>query len=73
MERDKLRQFLWMITYAVGLVLVVVHIEDIIRGFGFFLGHQTNIIRTSSSLWGTGSDYLFISRDMKTPISRMAC
>ena len=46
MERDKLRQFLWMITYAVGLVLVVVHIEDIIRGFGFFLGHQTNIIRT---------------------------
>ena len=38
MERDKLRQFLWMITYAVGLVLVVVHIEDIIRGFGFFLG-----------------------------------
>ena len=35
--------------------------------------HQTNIIRTSSSLWGTGSDYLFISRDMKTPISRMAC
>ena len=34
--------------------------------------HQTNIIRTSSSLWGTGLDYLFISSDTKTPISRTA-
>ena len=27
-------------------------------GFKSHLPHQTNIIRTSSSLWGTGSDYL---------------
>ena len=27
--------------------------------------HQSNIIRTRSSLWETGSDYLFISRSMR--------
>ena len=41
-------------------------------GFKSHLPHQTNIIRTSSSLWGTGSDYLFISRDMKIHISQTA-
>ena len=34
--------------------------------------HQSNIIRTKSSLWETGSDYLFISTDTKTPTFRMA-
>ena len=33
---------------------------------------QSNIIRTKSSLWETGSDYLFISTDTKTPTFRMA-
>lgn len=28
---------MWTVTYAVGLVLVVIHIEDIIHGIGFFL------------------------------------
>ena len=34
--------------------------------------HQTKIIRTKSSLWETGSDYLFISTDTKAPTFRMA-
>ena len=31
--------------------------------------HQTNIIRTKSSLWETGSDYLFSLVDLRKPIS----
>ena len=38
MERDKLKSALWVITYTVGLVLVVIRIEDILRGVGVFLG-----------------------------------
>lgn len=36
MERGKLKTILWTITYTIGLVLVVVHIEDILRGIGAF-------------------------------------
>ena len=32
---------------------------------------QTNIIRTKSSLWETGSDYLFILRNLRILISAM--
>lgn len=38
MERKKLKSILLVITYAIGLVLVVIHFEDILRGIGFFLG-----------------------------------
>lgn len=41
-------------------------------GFESHFRHQSNIIRTKSSLWETGSDYLFISTDTKTPTFRMA-
>ena len=41
-------------------------------GFESHYPHQSNIIRTKSSLWETGSDYLFISTDTKTPTFRMA-
>ena len=41
-------------------------------GFKSHHRHQSNIIRTKSSLWETGSDYLFISTDTKTPTFRMA-
>lgn len=33
---------------------------------------QTQIIRTKSSLWEMGSDYLFILRNLRIPISEMA-
>lgn len=38
MEREKLKSALWVITYTVGLILVVIRIEDILRGVGIFLG-----------------------------------
>ena len=38
MEREKLKSALWVITYTVGLVLVVIRIEDILYGAGRFLG-----------------------------------
>ena len=34
--------------------------------------HQTNIIRTNSSQWEMGSDYLFSSGDLRKPISETA-
>ena len=34
--------------------------------------YQSNIIRTRSSLWETGSDYLFISRSLRTLTSKTA-
>lgn len=38
MEREKLKSALWVITYTVALVLVVIRIEDILYGVGVFLG-----------------------------------
>ena len=38
MEYSRLKSVFWMITYTVGLVLVVIRIEDIVRAAGFFLG-----------------------------------
>lgn len=38
MEHKSLKTLLWVITYTVGLVLVVVHIEDIFHGLAVFLG-----------------------------------
>ena len=45
------------------------------RAYGFksHLPHQTNIIRTCSSLWETGSDYLFSWIDTKAPVSATGC
>ena len=49
---------------------------DLVRrrpcGWGRILVHQTNIIRTRSSLSEMGSDYLFISRNLRTPTSETA-
>lgn len=38
MEWSRLKSVFWMITYTVGLVLVVIRIEDIVRAAGFLLG-----------------------------------
>ena len=38
-------------------------------GFESLQAHQTQIIRTKSSLWEMGSDYLFILRGLRIPIS----
>ena len=38
MEGKSLKTILWVITYTVGLVLVVIHFEDILQGIGSFLG-----------------------------------
>ena len=38
-------------------------------GFESHHRHQTNIIRTRSSLWEMGSDYLFSLESLKKPIS----
>lgn len=37
MEQKTLKSLLWVITYSIGLVLVVVHIEDILHGLAVFL------------------------------------
>ena len=47
-------------------------VTSVVCGFESRRPHQSNIIRTRSSLWETGSDYLFISTDTKTPTFRMA-
>lgn len=52
--------------------MVQVHMKAISCRFKSCYLHQTKIIRTKSSLWGTGSDYFFISTDTKTPTFRMA-
>ena len=39
-------------------------------GFESLQAHQTQIIRTKSSLWEMGSDYLFTSRGLRIPISK---
>ena len=77
----------WLIAQRGVNTLILVHTQALLnqwqaalsqfsdpkgRRFESCQPHQTNIIRTSSSLWGTGSDYLFISSDTKTPISRTA-
>lgn len=36
MEKRTLKMYLLLISYAIGLILVVVHFEDILRGIGFF-------------------------------------
>lgn len=38
MDQKTWKRILWTITYAVGLVLVVIHIEDILHAIGLFLG-----------------------------------
>ena len=38
MDQKTWKRILWTITYAVGLVLVVIHIEDILHATGLFLG-----------------------------------
>ena len=38
MEGKSLKTILWVITYTVGFVLVVIHFEDILQGIGSFLG-----------------------------------
>lgn len=38
----------------------------------FVTGRQTNIIRTQSSLLEMGSDYLFISKNLRILTSKMA-
>ena len=40
-------------------------------GFKSRFSHQTQIIRTKSSLWEMGSDYLFSLRDLKIRIFAM--
>lgn len=52
--------------------MVQVHMKAISCRFKSCYLHQTKIIRTKSSLWETGSDYLFISTDTKAPTFRMA-
>lgn len=64
-----------LILPVIGQILVLLGFRALQhenRWFNACYLHQTNIIRTSSSLWGTGSDYLFISRDMKIHISQTA-
>ena len=43
-----------------------------VLGFESPCPHQTNIIRTRSSLWETGSDYLFSLGGSRKPISETA-
>lgn len=37
MEKNKLKSYMLLITFSIGLVLVVVHFRDILHGIGFFL------------------------------------
>lgn len=37
MEKGKMKSYLWLIAFSIGLVLIVVHFEKIIYGIGFFL------------------------------------
>ena len=48
-------------------------VTSVVCGFESRRPHQSNIIRTGSSLWEMGSDYLFISGSLKTHPSRTAC
>lgn len=36
MEKQKLKSYMLLITFSIGLVLVVVHFKDILHGIGFF-------------------------------------
>lgn len=36
MEKNKLKSYMLLITFSIGLVLVVVHFRDILHGIGFF-------------------------------------
>jgi len=37
MEKEKMKSFMWLIAFSIGLVLLVVHIETILYGIGFFI------------------------------------
>ena len=37
MDKKTLKTYLWLITFTIGLVLIVVHFETILHGVGFFL------------------------------------